>query len=131
MKLCECDCGTPTKIVRWSNASRGLVGGQPRRFVKGHNSRKRDIRGECNPNWKGDEARASALHMWLAGNHQKTGVCEECGDEAPTDYAFKRHPEPYTRNREDYRELCKRCHVEYDIQNGQRPDNFNKAKGTP
>lgn len=34
--LCECGCGKPTKIARWSDASQGLVKGQPKRFVLGH-----------------------------------------------------------------------------------------------
>jgi hypothetical protein len=52
--------------------------------------------------------------MWLLRNCPKTGVCEECGAEGKTDYAFKRHPEPHTRNRDDYAELCKSCHWRFD-----------------
>jgi hypothetical protein len=34
--LCECGCGQPTKIVRWNHRTKGLVAGQPRRWLFGH-----------------------------------------------------------------------------------------------
>lgn len=40
IKLCECGCGNPAPVARWSDASRGLVKGCPRKFIKGHNRRK-------------------------------------------------------------------------------------------
>jgi hypothetical protein len=49
-------------------------------------------------------------HKWLVRHYPKRGVCETCGDEGYTEYAFLRHPEPHTRNREDYREVCRSCH---------------------
>ena len=51
-----------------------------------------------------DDADASAIHMWLNRWHPKTGVCEECDRKARTDYAYRHHPKPYTRNRDDYRD---------------------------
>jgi hypothetical protein len=64
--------------------------------------------------WKGDAATKEAKHMWLARHHPKTGRCEECDTEGPTQYAFLRHPAAYTRNREDYAELCVLCHRRLD-----------------
>lgn len=37
--FCQCGCGRMTKIVRGSQASKGLVRGQPRRFIHGHQNR--------------------------------------------------------------------------------------------
>jgi hypothetical protein len=37
--FCECGCGERTTIIKWSNASRGLVRGEHHRFVAGHGSR--------------------------------------------------------------------------------------------
>jgi hypothetical protein len=37
--LCECGCGEFTRLMPWSNATEGLVRGQPMRFVHGHNAR--------------------------------------------------------------------------------------------
>jgi NUMOD3 motif len=71
-------------------------------------------RGELNPRWKGDGVGFHALHRWLNRNFPKAGVCEECGHEGKTEHAFKRHPEPYTREPDDYRELCRSCHLKFD-----------------
>lgn len=54
------------------------------------------------------------LHGRLRKAHPPSGVCEECGAEGPTEYAFKRHPESHTDRREDYRELCRECHAAFD-----------------
>ena len=35
-KLCECGCGKPAPIAVASNFTRGVVKGQPLRFIKGH-----------------------------------------------------------------------------------------------
>lgn len=39
--LCQCGCGRKTRIIDSNCASRGLVKGQPRKFCRGHHSRKR------------------------------------------------------------------------------------------
>lgn len=36
-KLCECGCGQPAPIAPYALRSKGWVGGQPLRFVHGHN----------------------------------------------------------------------------------------------
>lgn len=41
MKLCECGCGQPTRIPKYSDPSKGWVAGQGIRFVKGHRSHER------------------------------------------------------------------------------------------
>lgn len=56
----------------------------------------------------------TSLHRILARENPKTGVCEECGANGRTEYAFLRHPEPHTTNRDDYRELCHSCHKRLD-----------------
>jgi hypothetical protein len=73
------------------------------------------LKGPDNPTWKGDEAGESAIHKWLNDRHPKTGLCDECGVGGRlTHYAFKKHPEPYTRDRNDCRELCSACHRRFD-----------------
>jgi hypothetical protein len=73
-----------------------------------------DQAGEKNPNWRGGEVSYSALHKWLRRCHSKTGACSNCGKEGKTDWAFLRHPDPYTREIADYRELCRSCHMRFD-----------------
>ena len=55
----------------------------------------------------------NAIHAFLRRNFPKTGCCEHCGRNVRTHYAAKDHNN-YTRNREDYMELCSRCHLAYD-----------------
>jgi hypothetical protein len=82
---------------------------------EGWKKRKRiDQRGELNPNWKGDTVGWNGIHWWLRRNLPKAGCCEECGKKGKTDYAFRHHPEPYTRIRDDYAELCRSCHIRFD-----------------
>ena len=70
-------------------------------------------RGSKNPRWLGNSD-LQATHAWLKRNCPKQGVCEHCGKEGKTEYAFKHHPKPYTRDVADYEELCRRCHMAAD-----------------
>jgi hypothetical protein len=55
--LCECGCGQETDIVYKTQSSRGIVAGEHRRFVHGHNTRKSPVeyieedRGYDTPCW--------------------------------------------------------------------------------
>ena len=40
MKLCECVCGEPTPLAKRTDNRFGHVGGQPLRFINGHNPRR-------------------------------------------------------------------------------------------
>lgn len=75
---------------------------------------------EKNPAWRGDEAGSSAVHMWLRRYYPYSGVCEECGETKRTEWSFQRWPAPYTRDRDDYRELCRPCHMAFDFATGER-----------
>ena len=70
--------------------------------------------GAANPSWRGDASHHNGIHTWLRRNWTKADNCEECGKHGKTDWAFLRHPEPHTRERADYRELCRSCHVVFD-----------------
>ena len=74
------------------------------------------LRGAQHGMWRGDDAGYHSIHAWLTRNHPKADVCEECGKAKKTEWAFMRHPEPHTRKRGDYRELCRRCHYHFDIE---------------
>lgn len=38
-RLCECGCGQPAPIAKWTSKSKGHVKGQPVRFINGHHPR--------------------------------------------------------------------------------------------
>jgi hypothetical protein len=107
---CECGCNELAPITR----------GKQKRFIQGHNSRVLSnftLRNQTEKNnfrWLGDNANSNGIHTWLRKNFVKTGICENCDTEGKTDYAFKFHPKKHTRNINDYKELCRKCHIKYD-----------------
>ncbi len=127
MSLCECGCGCEARPGR--------------RFISGHQNRGRSHSAETrhrisefrrgkasgtnNPRWRGDEVSVHQLHQWLRHYYPKTGICEECNTDVGiaqrtgTEYS-NIHGRGYTRNRADYRELCKRCHRTYDAKEQTR-----------
>jgi len=36
---CHCGCGGKTKIIKWSDKTKGLIRGEPHRYIMGHSSR--------------------------------------------------------------------------------------------
>jgi hypothetical protein len=71
--------------------------------------------GDKNGGWKGDKAGYHALHDWLRQHYPKARVCDECGrPDGRTEFALI-HGRTYSRNRDDYRELCCPCHRRYDL----------------
>lgn len=54
--LCECGCGEITSIVRDTDSRRGLLAGQPRRFIHGHRGRL--------PQRRGPQRRETAALFW-------------------------------------------------------------------
>lgn len=76
--------------------------------------------GESNPAFKGEAAGISAIHTWLRRRYPLTGTCSQCGRDGRTERAFLRWPEPYTRNPDDYAEMCRPCHTRFDFSTGER-----------
>ena len=108
-KLCACGCGLSVTSAT---------------FVRGHNTKNNQ-----SPLYTGDTAGYRAIHTYVNKHFPKSGICEECKEVKRTDYALiKDHS--YSRNREDYRELCKRCHNAYDEIGGSRWRNVVTAKQT-
>ncbi len=65
-----------------------------------------------NPNWKGNKVKKHALHSWIKDNFTKNNVCEICHQEKRTEWSNKDHK--YSRNKLDWQELCRKCHMQYD-----------------
>jgi hypothetical protein len=72
--------------------------------------------GEANPKWLGDNVGYGALHAWIDRNKAKTGVCSKCRKDGSTEWSNVSHK--YRRDVEDFRELCRQCHVTYDKRSG-------------
>lgn len=72
--------------------------------------------GELNINWKGNDVGYFALHAWVNRKLGKAKTCEYCGtNNSRVEWANKSHQ--YKRTTNDWIQLCKKCHYEYDKQN--------------
>lgn len=144
MKLCECGCGAPAPFAKATSRRKGHVKGEPTRFISGHNNRGKAKSPETRARMssyalnRASEHHAkliakrrsrplpselpsvNTIHSWLNRHYPRAGVCECCGATRKTDYSFKHHPQPHTRDRSDYAELCRSCHVRFDLKNGMR-----------
>jgi len=74
VKLCECGCGNPTQLAKWTDKKAGLKKGIPTRFINQHNFRLK--REQCS-NWKrgktkGGNGRYDLIHM--PGHPRATSV---------------------------------------------------------
>lgn len=78
---------------------------------KNHKLAFEKYKGKDNWNWKEDVGYKS-IHEWIRTNYGKPKVCEICGSDAK-EWA-KREGHNYSRNREDWIELCRSCHKTYD-----------------
>lgn len=67
-------------------------------------------------NWKGDDVGYSALHAWLRRTYGEPASCEHC--DAAEQIQWANRTGQYLRDREDWLQLCPRCHRQYDIENG-------------
>lgn len=60
--FCQCGCGQKTNKVKWSDKSKGLVGGNYYRFVKGH--------GNSVINWPKKRISLGRLHIYRPDHHR-------------------------------------------------------------
>ena len=84
-------------------------------FKKGQktwNKGKPHLIDEKHPQWKGNRVGYSALHTWIHRTWGKNKKCDFCGLEKKLDWANKNGI--YNRNRINWLNLCKRCHIIYD-----------------
>lgn len=77
-------------------------------FKKGEN------KGDKNTNWKGNSVKYVALHTWVRRNFTKQPGCEMCGSIDDKNYNWANKSNKYTRNRDDWLFLCKKCHNNFD-----------------
>lgn len=75
--------------------------------------------GEKNGRWKGNSVKCGGVHRWVKEYKPKPQFCEFCKENKSLDLAnIKNHQ--YTRNPDDYKWLCRSCHLKYDYKNRKR-----------
>ena len=122
VNLMLCACGCLGLLL-----NRG-INGQPHKYIKGHYNRGRrpprsaieKISGDKNHGWKADNVGYCAVHEYVVKRREKPELCEICHKVSPYDLAFLLHPKKHTRNPDNYRWLCRSCHLKLDYDNGIR-----------
>jgi len=132
-RYCGCGCEQeiiPKKHHKWY---------QPK-FILGHNSKghhnkdkkfteehKRKIgnavRGSNNGMWKGDNVSYNKLHVWVKRYLPQPELCQNCNVVKPYDLANVTGI--YSRDLENWKYLCRRCHM---LSDGRMYDNLKQFK---
>ncbi len=81
--------------------------------------------GNKNPAWKGNNAGMNAKHKYLNTHYPRKKICTICHNKTKTFYCFKEYHksngfENYTRDINDYIEMCQSCHDKHDYKIGVR-----------
>lgn len=76
------------------------------------NMRNRNLSNEMNPSWKGERVSYGQLHRWIGIKKGKAEICSQCGSNNTVCWA--NIDNEYSRNLEDYIELCITCHMKHD-----------------
>lgn len=70
-------------------------------------------RGQNNPAWNGSLSKYVSIHQYMTSTYGKPTQCEDCGRiDVEIQWASINHT--YTRNRDDWMQLCCRCHYIFD-----------------
>lgn len=67
---------------------------------------------EKNGMWKGNNVGYCAVHIWIKNHKSKPKYCENCNKKEPYDLA--NISGKYKRDINDYRWLCRSCHMKED-----------------
>jgi len=90
---------------------------------EGKKSISEKMSGIKNPMWKGEDAGYYAFHYSISKDFGKASYCENrysnilnfnCSCKSKTFQWAKKINSQYTRNKEDYYQLCASCHKKYD-----------------
>ena len=86
-------------------------------------------KGENNHNWKGNKVGYSALHDWVKLHKPKPVVCEDCHKNSPTQVA--NISGEYKRDLNDYRWICRECHITRDHLNEKARQSITRFNQLP
>ena len=101
--------GTKGLVKAWNKGTKGLMKPNSGCFKPGETA------DENNPKWKGDEVGYFGLHTWVQRKLGKANVCEICSATKNVEWSNKSWE--YKRELEDWQQLCKKHHMEYDRDN--------------
>lgn len=75
-------------------------------------------KGINNNNWKGENIGKNYKHDWVKRFKSKSNFCEICNKKVKRIELANIKNHQYTRNPDDYKWLCRSCHIRLDYPNG-------------
>jgi hypothetical protein len=75
-------------------------------------NRSDSCKNELNPRWTGDDISYNGVHLWVRRRKPKPNLCVNCNKAKPKDLA--NISGEYKRDVNDYKWLCRKCHMEED-----------------
>jgi hypothetical protein len=89
--------------------------------------------GKDNPNYGKlkEDAKYGAIHKWVKKNKPKPLVCDRCKEKPPHDLANicnEYNPLTYTRDFNNWRWLCRSCHMNDDGRMERLMDKYNTRR---
>lgn len=97
-------------------------------FKKGNRFGNQFKKGSENAYWKGDKVNYQSLHNYITKYKSKTNKCEICGEIKKLQLSFDHSLGRHTRNIDDYKWLCSKCHFERDGKLRNKKGQFIKVK---
>lgn len=121
-KISESTKRTMANETKEKALERGRKANETRVMRGSYNNGRTGIKGEKDPNWIGEKATYNSKHKWIQKHWIKTEYCEICKKytPAPPNTRLKFGTQwanisnEYKRIREDWLELCPKCHRNYD-----------------
>ena len=80
--------------------------------------------GEMARRWLGDNAGYHAVHKWIYKEFGKANCCENCGIVHKKKYHWANLSGKYTREKDDWKQMCGSCHKKYDLSNNVTANKF-------
>lgn len=84
------------------------------RLAKGH---KLTPKGEANIAWKKEGLGYSGVHGWIRRNFGRATYCSNDMNHKSNAYDWANISGKYFRDINDYKQLCRKCHIEFDKKN--------------
>ena len=126
-KFCSISCAARYRLIHCSNF--GFKKGHKKRVGIRHPESFIESRKGCgNPGWKGEKAKKSSIHCWVRRNFVSDNVCELCGTKNALAYDWSNKDHKYSRDRKDWKKLCRSCHIKYDSKHNGWMGRYEKRK---
>lgn len=114
-----------------------VIGKANSRFSKNHIPHNKGVKGfknsgtfnsrDSHPFWSGEFPEYSAIHKWIVRNYGRANTCLNCTKIAKR-FDWANIDGKYSRNIEEWIQLCRSCHMLFDRHEEVKNNILNKIK---